>query len=44
MQLCKKRETCYQFIVAFLQSASNFQHFEKKDEAHSSTVSYIIDS
>ena len=44
MQLSKNRKTCYQLVVVFLISASNFQHFEKKDEDHGSTISDIINS
>ena len=32
------------FFVAFLESTSNFQHFEKKHRPHSSTKSDFINS
>ena len=32
MQLFKKQKFCYPFFVAFLESTSNFQHFERKDQ------------
>ena len=35
MQLPEKQETFAQFFVPFLESPSYFQHFEKKDDAHS---------
>ena len=44
MELLKNRKICYQFFVAFLESTSSFQHFEKKHQPHSSTKSDIIDS
>ena len=30
MDLSEKLETFYQFFIAFLESALNFEHFEKK--------------
>ena len=44
MQLSKQPIIFYQFLIAFLEYTPNFQHLEKKDEAHSSTLSNIIDS
>ena len=35
MQLPEKRKTFSQFFVPFLESTSNFKHFEKKDDGHS---------
>ena len=32
MQLSEKRKKCSQFFVPFLQSTSNFKHFEEKDD------------
>ena len=32
MQLSKKQKTFSQFSAAFLKSASNFEHFEKKNQ------------
>ena len=44
MQLSKKTKDFLSFFIAFLKSASNFQHFEKEDQIQSSTISDIIDS
>ena len=44
MQLSKKLKTYYQFSILFLQSTSNFQQFEEKDQVHSSTLFDIMDS
>ena len=35
MQLSEKPKTLCQFFVPFLESTSNFKHFEKKDLRHS---------
>ena len=35
MQLCEKRRTFSPVFVSFLDSISNFQHFERKDDRHS---------
>ena len=35
MQLSEKRKTFSQFFVPFLESTSNFKHFEKKRHGHS---------
>ena len=32
MQVSEKRKTFFQFFVPFLESTSNFKHFEKKDD------------
>ena len=34
MQLSEKRKTFSEFFVAFLESSSNFKHFETKDVGH----------
>ena len=44
MHLSKKPKINYQLFIAFLQSTSTFQHFEKEDERHTSTLSDVIDS
>ena len=44
MQLSKERKILCHFFIAFLKFTSNFQYFEKKDQAHSLSVSNIIDS
>ena len=35
MQLSEKRKSFSKFFVPFLESTSNFNHFEKKDDCHS---------
>ena len=35
MQLSEKLKTFSQFFLPFLESTSNFKHFEKKDDGHS---------
>ena len=35
MQLSEKRKSFSKFFVPFLESRSNFNHFEKKDDCHS---------
>ena len=35
MQLSEKRKTLPQVFLPFLESASNFKHFERKDDCHS---------
>ena len=35
MQLCEKPITFSELFVPFLESTSNFKHFEKKDDCHS---------
>ena len=44
MQLSEKLETFSGFFIAFFESALNFEHFEKKNEPHSSSISEVIDS
>ena len=34
MQLSEKRKTFSEFFVPFLESTSNFKHFERKDNRH----------
>ena len=35
MILSEKRNRFFQFFVPFVESTSNFEHFEKKDDCHS---------
>ena len=35
MQLSEKQKTFSEFFVPFLESSSNFKHFEKKVDCHS---------
>ena len=44
MQLSKKYNTGFHIFITFLESAINFEHFEKKNERHSSSISKVIDS
>ena len=44
MQLSEKLKRFYQFFIAFFESALNLEHFEKKNEPHSSSISEVIDS
>ena len=44
VQLSEKLKRFYQFFIAFSESALNFEHFEKKNEPHSSSISEVIDS
>ena len=44
MKLSKRPEIFHELYIAFLKSTSYVQHLEKKDEAHSSTISDVIDS
>ena len=34
MQLSQKLKTCSEFFPAFSKSRLNFEHFQKKDDAH----------
>ena len=43
MQLSETPKTFCQFI-AFLEATLNFEHFEKKNQSHSSSISEVIDS
>ena len=42
--LSHKEKTFSEFFIAFLKSKSNLEHFKKKDESHSLSISEIIDS
>ena len=48
MQLSGKLKISSRFLIAFVESALNFKHFEKKkkkkNEPHSSCISEVIDS
>ena len=35
MPLSEKRKTFFEFFLLFLESTSNFKHFEIKDDGHS---------
>ena len=41
MQLSQKEETCSQFFCGFFKSSLNFEHFQKKNDSHSSDISQI---
>ena len=43
MQLSLKPKTFSDIFVPFLESTSNFKHFEKKDDRHSYFTSEITD-
>ena len=43
MQLSLKPTIFSDFFVPFLESTSNFKHFEKKDDRHSYFISEITD-
>ena len=43
-QISQKQMIFSQFFIAYLQCASNLEHFEKKDEHPSLVISEIIDS
>ena len=43
MQLYLKQETFSQFFCKFLKSSLDFEHFQKKDDSHSSDISEITD-
>ena len=44
MHLSKQPKLFCCFFIAFLESTLNFEHFEKKFELHSLSISEIIDS
>ena len=44
MELSKKREVLSQFFFAFFKFRFNFEHFEKKDDPHSSCIFELKDS
>ena len=43
MQISEKLKIFSEFFVPFLESTSNFKHFEKKDDRHSYFISEITD-
>ena len=43
MQLSEKRKTFSQLFVPFLESTSNFKHFEENDDCLSKCISEITD-
>ena len=43
MQFSPKPKMFWQIFSAFLTSKSNFEHFEKRDERHSSFITKLID-
>ena len=44
MELYLKPTIFFHFFVSFLESTSNFEHFEKKDDRHGYFTSEITDS
>ena len=44
MQLSRKQETFSEFFCRYLKSSLNFEHFQEKDDSHSSDISEITDS
>ena len=44
MQLSGKLKTISRYFIALFDSALNFEHFEKKNQPHSSSISEVIDS
>ena len=44
MILSEKLKQFFPFLVALSESGLNFQHFEKKEKLHSSSISEVIDS
>ena len=44
MQLSKKSNPFCQIFNAFMKSTYTFEHFQKKDEAHSLSICEFIDS
>ena len=43
MQLFEKRKKFSEFFVAYVDSTSNFEHFERKDDRHNQSISEITD-
>ena len=43
-QLSEKPKILSQYFIAFLESTLNFEHLEKKNEPHGSSISKVIDS
>ena len=44
MQLSQKQNNFSRFFSEFLKSTLNFEHFQTKDDSHSSDISEITDS
>ena len=44
MPLCLKQKSFYSFFISFLKSTWNGEHFQKKGESSSLSISEIIDS
>ena len=44
MQLSRKQEICSQYFCGFLKSSLHFEHFQEKEDSHSSDISEITDS
>ena len=44
LKLSEKLKTFSQCFIAFLESTLNLEHFEKKDEPHSSSIYEVTDS
>ena len=44
MQLSGKQKTFSELFPAFLKSSLNFEHFQTKDDSHSSGISEITES
>ena len=44
MQLSQKPKTSSHFFSEFLKSSLDLEHFQKKDDSHSSDISEITDS
>ena len=44
MQLSGKQKTFCEFFCAFLKSSLNFEHFQTKDDSHSSGISKLVQS
>ena len=42
MQISKKLKMFFQFFTSFLKSTFNFEHFETKDEPHSSWTDNML--
>ena len=42
MQTSPKLKTCARFFLAFLKSTLNLEHFEKKYQSHSLSITEII--
>ena len=42
--LSQKQKTFFEFFIAFVKCAWNLEHFQKKDECPSLTISEMIDA